>query len=407
MKKIGKFAAALVLMAAAIGMMGCSQPSGGGSSTSSGSNTQSSSGGSSTSSGSTSGVHEHTWKLTADTATYVAAGEGTYTCTCGQTKTEATAMKAPAYQFTESVVALTGDDNTGTNGTNSNYVLFGDWPQSEAAAEITYRTEPESNGYYVGSDGNYYVKVTVENTKNEYTAGDVKYFKVEPIKWRVLDTAFDYDGETGSNTAKLLLAENILTANVPYYESTSNHRNGKYANNYEHSQIRAYLNGISYNSVNSDADSEKKWLSKGFLQTAFTATAQAEIKTTVVDNTADSTTNYDTSNGTITKATTYACDNTNDKIFLLSEYEVTKYSPEAYNAYGAGNSRIRKTTPYARANNASQSSTNGYGGYWWLRSPYYTSSDLARNVSDVGDAVDHDGVYFSDDGVVPALSIAF
>ncbi|MBQ0161565.1 MAG: hypothetical protein KBS84_00215 [Treponema sp.] len=289
----------------------------------------------------------------------------------------------------------------GTYGTEGKYVYFGVWPQDvvpEAEVEGLALDENAATtierGYlkYVkGSDGNYYVK------------HESKWYKVMPIKWRVADP--EYRDASGSSQGKLLVAENILTANVPYYESTSNHRNGTYANNYMHSQIRAYLNGINYNAA-SESD-EGKWLDKGFLQTAFTSDAIGKTITTKVDNSEDSTTNYDTTNGTIPKSTTYACDPTDDKIFLLSEYEVTKYSKstEAYRSTGTRNSRIRVTTDFAKANNAYQSTTNDYGGYWWLRSPYYGYSYNVRCVDYDGDASRSSDVSRTQGGFVPALSI--
>ena len=296
----------------------------------------------------------------------------------------------------------------GTYGTEGTYVLFGVWPQDvvpEAEVEGLALDETAvttiERGYlkYVkGSDGNYYVK------------HESKWYKVMPIKWRVVDTKYDVDGSNGSETAKLLVAENILTANVPYYESSSNRTISDSTvcpNNYMHSQIRAYLNGLSYQG---QSEVQTQWNNKGFLQTAFTSEAIDSIITTKVDNSEDSTTNYDTQNGTITKATNYACDPTDDKIFLLSEYEVTKYSKstEAYRSIGKGNSRIRVTTDFAKANNAYQSTTNGYGGYWWLRSPYDNISDYARNVNNDGNANSYnDIVHNAGYGVVPALSISF
>ena len=112
---------------------------------------------------------------------------------------------------------------------------------------------------------------------------------------------------------------------------------------------------------------------------------------------------YDGTNGMDEK---YACGPTDDKIFLLSEYEVTKYSKEAYNSSGAGNSRIRVTTDFAKANNAYQYTTDdGYGGYWWLRSPSYGRCNRARDVCYDGDADGSGYVTSLDNGVVPALSI--
>ena len=115
------------------------------------------------------------------------------------------------------------------NGTT--YVYFGVWPQSVLPATSTVTVDETvsvtmgANTYYLGSDGNYYAKCT-ENAWGsgaEYKYHDgtqvgrggttTRYFKVEPIKWRVLTD--NYSGK------KLLLAENILTANVPYYDYNS------------------------------------------------------------------------------------------------------------------------------------------------------------------------------------------
>lgn len=302
----------------------------------------------------------------------------------------------------------------GTYGTEGTYVYFGVWPQDVVPeADVAGLALDENatttieRGYLkfvFGSDGNYYVK------------HESKWYKVMPIKWRVFDETYDVDGDTGTATGKLLVAESILTANVPYYEGWENNRtiDGKivYQNNYMHSQICAYLNGNTYTGYDTTTSSnieKSQWNNKGFLQTAFTSEAIDKIITTKVNNSEDSTTNYDTTNGTITKATEYACDPTEDKIFLLSEYEVTEYSKsgEAYNSYGKGNSRIRVTTDFAKANNAYQSTTNGFGGDWWLRSPYYTDSDLVRYVNYDGNAGKYTLVNSTGCGVVPALSISF
>ena len=326
--------------------------------------------------------------------------------------TDAPESKAE-FNWYETPVQLS-DDKGGTYGTEGTYVLFGVWPQDVVAeADVagleldeTASTTKE-RGYLkfvFGSDGNYYVKH--EN----------KWYKVMPIKWRVFDEAYDVDGNSGTATGKLLVAESILTANVPYYEDWDNNRTidnkTVYPNNYRHSQIRAYLNGYKYTGYDTSSSSnveKTQWNGKGFLQTAFTSDAIDKIITTKVDNSEDSTTNYDTQNGTITKATDYACDPTEDKIFLLSESEVTKYSKsgEAYYSYGEGNSRIRVTTDFAKANNAYQSTTNGYGGYWWLRSPSYYYSYIARLVLNDGYADLYGSVDYTGYGVVPALSISF
>ena len=303
------------------------------------------------------------------------------------------------------------------------YVYFGDWPQSvlpEASSvtvDETVSVTMGANTYYLGSDGNYYAKCAenARGTGAEYKYHDgtqagtsgttTRYFKVEPIKWRVLTD--NYSGK------KLLFAENILTANVPYYRynSSLNTRTvgsdtNIYQNNYKYSQIRAYLNGLDYYYDTSSTKTTKKtdYTGKGFLQTAFTQEAQGLIAKTVVDNSPE-TTGYSSD----TYATKYACENTTDKIFLLSESEVINsgYGFDAYISYGKGNARIRFPTDYAKANCADASSTDGCGGYWWLRSPIYNDSSLVRVVSYDGHASSVKNVYYSYYGVVPALSISF
>ena len=307
------------------------------------------------------------------------------------------------------------------NGTT--YVYFGVWPQSVLPVYSTVEVDETvsvtmgANTYYLGSDGNYYAKCEeyAWGTGDQYKYHDgtqpgrggatTRYFKVEPIKWRVLTD--NYSGK------KLLLAEEILTANVPYYkyDSSSNKRTvgsdtNIYPNNYKYSQIRAYLNGLDYYYDYSSTKTTKRtdYTGKGFLQTAFTQSAQALIAETDVDNSPE-TTGYKESK----YATKYACENTKDKIFLLSESEVinSDYGFAAYDSYGKGNARIRFSTDYAKANQAYMESTDGYGGNWWLRSPNYERSYYAHYVGSVGYADYNDDVYEDDLGVVPALSISF
>lgn len=296
----------------------------------------------------------------------------------------------------------------GTAGTSWTYVEFGKWPQSEKTNDTISVDETDSKSigsftYYKGSDGEWYAKLSS------------KYYKVEPIKWRVLTA--DYNG-TGK---KLLLAENILI-NCKYYDYVNVNRTISsatiYPNNYEHSRIRAYLNGLSYQKKEDDSASQvtdETLVNKGFFQTAFTTQEQSAIALTTVVNNARSTNPDGDSNASLwnSGANNYASDTpTDDKIFLLSEQEVTKtdYDFAALNEYkGDGthndSTRIRMTTAFAQANGAYQNSTEGYGGYWWLRSPVYFDSYYGRFMYDNGCAYIYSDVNRDDSGVVPALCL--
>lgn len=209
------------------------------------------------------------------------------------------------YGFHETV---TSAGTTTINSKEYKLVYFGDFPKTiksddkisvDESAFITIG----GNTYYLGSDNNY--AKCIENAhKSGYTYSDgtkvlqssansTKYFKVEPIKWRVLTEDYNSTGKA------LLLAEDILTANVPYYGTILSRKLNDttiYANNYKYSNIRAYLNGTANQFVTDGGTGDKRninyiidWTDKGFLQSAFTSNAQSLIATTTVDNSAEST----------------------------------------------------------------------------------------------------------------------
>ncbi len=310
----------------------------------------------------------------------------------------------PTGNFKQTGYIKTGTQNI--NGTNYDLVTFGNFPQSEKDSNVTVSTTATNvNGFtcYKGSDDEWYVNV------------GSKYYKVEPIKWRVLTTNYDHDGNASTPGKKLLLAENILI-NCMYYDYYNVNRiigtATIFPNNYEHSRVRAYLNGLSYQEKASDSvtqEADKTLLNKGFFQTAFTQEEQAAIETTTVVNNERST-NPD-SNARLWNggANPYASNTpTKDKIFLLSEQEATKtdYGFAAYDQCGTGNTRIRMTTAFAKANGAYQNTTEGYDGHWWLRSPYCGTHYCVHFIYFSGDAhysnvnVDSDRM-----GVVPALCL--
>ena len=330
---------------------------------------------------------------------------------------------------------------TGTktiNGTVYDLVYFGDFPQTildstEVSVDETTSMTIGGFTYYKGSDNYWYVKC-IENgyISTGYTTyysnrtkvcsrsqDNPKYlfFKVEPIQWRVL--------KKNSDGTALLLAEKTLTAFVPYYDYLKNdpivmyrtlNENTIYPNNYKYSNIRAYLNGTKNQFVldgGTASLAEEDWTGIGFLQSAFTTAAQSLIKDTAVDNGEDSTT--DTS-GVITKASNYYCDNTTDKIFLLSVYEATKSDYGFAGCDNQDSARVRLSTDYAKANYAFQNNTDPQATRWMLRSPVSTGNANAKSIDDNGKAngnysaylVGHSGKKNSGKyGVVPALTAIY
>lgn len=217
-----------------------------------------------------------------------------------------------------------------------NTVTFGVWPQSIKADGIEIKGAADNNGRYTGSDGERYVKF-----------GD-DYFKVEPIKWRILS-------ESGGTA--VILSETILEA-MNFDENV---------NNYAESEVRAWLNGEFYDKAFSDG-------------------AKTYIQTTVVDNSAKSA-GY--------SSNLYACGNTSDRVFLLS-YE------EAFEKYGLTDyDRGKRPSAYAERTGAWVENGNGW---WWLRSPCSDSSFHAQFVFDDGTAF-WNYVCNVSVGVVPALQI--
>lgn len=326
---------------------------------------------------------------------------------------------------TERPVKLTNYTGTLSGGT---YYKFGDFPQTISAltGENAYTDEPVYKGWYLGSDGYFYAKCTEDaytfyssetpfdikysnGTKvAESTENSQKYFKVEPIKWRVLNPS-----ESGN---RILFAENILAANIPYYNGTWSRDiypvGTIYKNNYKYSNIRAYLNGTQNQYVidgKSGTNGDVDWSDKGFLQTAFTITAQGLIVKAQVDNSEISTNPASNSRLWNNGTNTFACSHTYDKVFLLSQREATTstYGFPTYNTSGLGNSRIRITTDWAKANHAYPSNDKGYGGEWYLRSPGYSQGSDVQGVNEEG----HSSINLFTSravalGIVPALRVS-
>ena len=249
-----------------------------------------------------------------------------------------------------------------------NYIYFGEYPQTLKASNVTITTTTDNRGYYLGSDGFYYAKVVADPNGSNYkfstgatvNAGQIYYFKVEPIRWRILSEDME---------EAFVLCDSII-ANKAYDSSN---------NNYANSDIRL-------------------WLNTEFYDTAFSKLQRDLILTTMVDNSISST-GYSSNQ--------YTCENTNDKVFLLSYTEVIN-SDYGFSSTGSTNDNARKiaTSDYSRATGGYMNSYSSKGeNYWWLRSASYTAQDSSRLVSYLGTVSRTDITSNASNGVVPALRI--
>lgn len=272
-----------------------------------------------------------------------------------------------------SLVSCSGGEDS--PGKDYNYIYLGEYPQTIKADDITITSTQDSRGYYLGSDGCYYAEVIADPCDSDYTfstgatvtEGKVYYFKVEPIRWRILSE----DGETA-----FILCDSII-ANMAYGDVALLELQ------YKDSDIRAWLNGTFY-------------------ETAFTELQQEIILTTTVDNSAISTGELFNGNSS---------EDTEDKIFLLSHEEVKN------SEYGFASSlldieydidRRMQTSDYSRATGACMSILPEYYGIgdWWLRSPGYNTISAVKYVSYSGCSTNlYTSMSRSDMGVVPAMWI--
>ncbi len=304
---------------------------------------------------------------------YVRMSDGTHhwkICLCkGCTATKGRAE----HEFVDGVCLGCGENDT-TYTREGRYIYFGEYPQSLKAANVTVTDTRDDRGYYLGSDGAYYAEVTAElygsflfQSGEWAKSGSVYYFKVEPIRWRILS-------EDGENA--LLLCDSILTAKA--YDSD-------YDNNYATSDIRAWLNGELY-------------------RVAFSGTQRSLINTVEVDNSVGSTGE---------RANRYTCENTSDKLFLLSFKEVTSVE------YGFSTSTVGDSARWMRVSDyagvtcvgpVNKQGTLAGNAPWWLRSPSSVYVSQARSVLENGDITESDynvtdTVFNGSRGIVPALSL--
>lgn len=235
---------------------------------------------------------------------------------------------------------------------------------------VKYRRMKKGDANWVVFDSGYY---------NWSSSTDYHYFRYEPVKWRVLHT----DGN------RALLLSDVTLDDQRYHT--------KYEDvTWETSTVRSWLNGYGAGSNQQSMNYSRK----NFLCSAFTASEQAAIVNSSLEN-ADNIV-YGISGG----------NNTTDKVFLLSESDV--WNTDKAKSYGFvkdgdiyDEARRCQGSTYAKAMGMWSDTNTDYAGngWWWLRSPGY-SSNYAMNVDLLG-WVDGNGrgVSHYDDGIRPALNL--
>ncbi|MBP5444956.1 MAG: hypothetical protein J6Y28_02175 [Acholeplasmatales bacterium] len=204
--------------------------------------------------------------------------------------------------------------------------------------------------------------------KNGYLINNIYWFKYGKIKWNIID---EKDG-------KYKLISNLILDSQEYYPKDIKdefEHNGSigYSNNYELSSIR-------------------KWLNNNFYNIAFKNSEKKIINDMLVDNSNSS------SDGI---SSTYLCNNTLDKVTILS------YN-EAFNLFNESERRC-SSTDYSLSQGLFNTS-NGYNNYH-LRTPSSFNPNNSYYI-DYDGAIHGDGqvikgyVYNTSIGVRPVITIS-
>lgn len=227
--------------------------------------------------------------------------------------------------------------------------------------------------------GVYFNKIRILFTNEyEYTAeeeqrlfpnikvGTVYWFKYCPIKWRILNETED----------ELMLISEFILDNMEFYHNEKDRViNGKiiYPNNWEHSNIR-------------------KWLNNNFYNTAFNETEKELIKAKLLDN-------HNSYNSFSSKYLREQKD-TLDKVYLLSYHESLMY----FKGWCLSDeTKLTTPTKYAIMNLLCTGFKPGYKD-WLLRTPCNNSSYMVHHVSKGGN-IDKENFTYIVEGIRPVINI--
>lgn len=247
------------------------------------------------------------------------------------------------------------------SGSTANYMWYIDKAYNGEKYRGVYFTEYRPYGTSLSADSNYSVQ-----DDNGYKINNVYWFKYDPIQWKIL-----------SETNGVALIKCITAIDGQQYDASA-------SNNYKNSDIR-------------------KWLNETFYEQAFDSLQKELIQTTIVDNSLVSANANNNALYYNNGVNNYVCEDTEDKIFLLSANDV---SNTAYgfkeNLGGSDSGRTIGASDYAFA----QGIYKYYKGCveWLLRSPYYQYNYENIYINESGLACDDRNVRRIM-GVVPTMYI--
>lgn len=283
----------------------------------------------------------------------------------------------------------------GSGGASATYIYLGDYPQTLKADDVevyNVSSNKKTRGnldFYPGSDGNW------------YTQTSSKWYKLEPIKWRLLTKSYK---DSSGNNCWLLLSEKILDAKTffnYYSRSGSSGYNSTYypASCYYLSEARAFLDATSY--LKSDCSTDNREYQnysttdnsgKSFRIRALRGAPlkQARLPNTEAAAKREDGTGYIASElGAVTFVDARA--------FILSRQEATRTYYDFNGGEGADPARVRTATDWAEASGATS-------GKWVTRSMYTSSS--CYGYDSTGAETTCSVTSGSKAGLVPAICIA-
>ena len=264
------------------------------------------------------------------------------------------------------------NDNYGTPISQSEKWTSYDYYESGSVSSYMYYvnvdldndSELDYRGVYFNSYRPINTSDALDNSSYQYDNGyqvNTSYwFKYEPISWEVLDHEED----------KLFITSSVILDSQSYHheiseESFSHNGGNGFANNYQLSDIRL-------------------WLNNEFLSSAFNS--NNAVVETEVDNSLAS---------TMDSANDYICNNTNDKVFLLSRKEVNEYLSSSVLSI--------KGSDYAKSQGLYVASANDKG-FWALRTPYPNEPYQIRYITNNGNN-SYDSINKTSLGVRPSCWI--